>query len=389
MVPGLLIVGALASSFSTANLDAAIGQALFERRWVSAPSTTRADEGLGPLYDARSCNACHAGGGPGRISQRPGEGLVVRLGEADGRTDPTYGAQLQTHALPELAPEASVSIAWQLRNDRRTPVINVSNLAYGSLEPHTHIALRRAPALFGAAELAAISDTEILAMEAREHRHGLRGHAALLRDENGLHVGRWGWKATTADLETQISLALERDIGLSTPSYPDPAGECTNAETACRDLAHEAEGAKIEVSGRLVHLIAAYVSSLPSPAPPKKNPAGQAVFERVGCGDCHASFTGMGDRSVNAGTDLLLHNLGPGLDDGIADGDAKSAEWRTAPLWNLADELAAGGLLHDGRARSIAEAVSWHGGEAAAARRRFVALSRADKAALEDYLLGK
>jgi CxxC motif-containing protein (DUF1111 family) len=92
--------------------------------------------------------------------------------------------------------------------------------------------------------------------------------------------------------------------------------------------------------------------------------------------------------TVNAFTDLLLHDMGPELDDGIAEGGAKSSEWRTAPLWNVAEELAAGGLLHDGRARSVAEAVHWHGGEASRARKMFEALSAADKVAVEKFVFG-
>jgi CxxC motif-containing protein (DUF1111 family) len=91
-------------------------------------------------------------------------------------------------------------------------------------------------------------------------------------------------------------------------------------------------------------------------------------------------------RPVAAYTDLLLHDMGPDLNDGIKEGAAEAGEWRTAPLWNVAQSLKIGGLLHDGRARSVAEAIEWHGGEAAAARARFRALSAADKAALAAFV---
>jgi len=131
------------------------------------------------------------------------------------------------------------------------------------------------------------------------------------------------------------------------------------------------------------------VGSLPAPARPDDSSSGAAVFRRIGCGGCHGVLDARNGTTVDALTDLLLHDMGPELDDGIAEGGAKSSEWRTAPLWNVAEELAAGGLLHDGRARNVAEAVHWHGGEASRTRKAFEALSAGDQAAIENYLLGK
>jgi CxxC motif-containing protein (DUF1111 family) len=104
--------------------------------------------------------------------------------------------------------------------------------------------------------------------------------------------------------------------------------------------------------------------------------------------DCHATLKDVKGRTVNAYTDLLLHDMGPGLDDGIAEGAAKSSEWRTAPLWDIAGNLAQGGLLHDGRARSISEAVQWHDGEGAKARAEFNKLSERERKQIESFLLG-
>ncbi|HEY5048129.1 MAG TPA: di-heme oxidoredictase family protein [Rhizomicrobium sp.] len=391
VLAALAIVAAL-SAVSTAVAgapDIAAGKALFERQWVAAPSPTHDDEGLGPLYDARSCDACHTGTGPGVVAGGIGAGLLVRLGNSTGGADPVYGAQLQTKALPGIAPEAAVAIVWGIHDGRRTASLHISSLGYGALDSHSYAALRRAPSLAGAAALAAVGDAEILAGAAREHRAGMAGHAAILTDEGQTRLGRFGWKAANPDLAAQIAVALQRDIGLSSARYPAPWGECTNAQAACRELALRSEGAKIEVPDSLRDELVAYVASLPAPVAPDERAPGAAIFSHIGCGDCHAALHAPDGHDIGALTDLLLHDLGPQLDDGIAEGAAKASEWRTAPLWNLADELAAGGLLHDGRARSIAEAVRWHGGEASPARRRFEALGAPERLALERFLLRK
>jgi CxxC motif-containing protein (DUF1111 family) len=180
-------------------------------------------------------------------------------------------------------------------------------------------------------------------------------------------------------------MAFSNDIGLSTEAHPEPWGDCTPSERACRQGPHGAEKGEVEVAPVLVNMIADYLASLPPPAPLQAT-AGQAVFNRIGCAACHATLHLANDQAVGAYTDLLLHDMGPGLNDGIKEGAAEAGEWRTAPLWNVAAALRLGGLLHDARARNVTEAVEWHAGEAAAARTRFELLTAADKAALVDFV---
>jgi CxxC motif-containing protein (DUF1111 family) len=136
----------------------------------------------------------------------------------------------------------------------------------------------------------------------------------------------------------------------------------------------------------VVDLIVKYLESLPAPVPADAKFAdvapGKTVFDRIGCALCHASPTLPNGQTVAAYSDLLLHDMGPGLNDGIGEGAAAPGEWRTAPLWNLGFSAKITGLLHDGRASSVTEAIQWHDGEAAAVRLRFNRLTLAEKDAL-------
>ena len=145
---------------------------------------------------------------------------------------------------------------------------------------------------------------------------------------------------------------------------------------------------EVEIAEPLVEAIAKYLAALPTPSSGQQPVQGYALFAATGCFACHATLNDAQKRPVAAYTDLLLHDMGPELNDGIKEGAAEPQEWRTAPLWNVAQSLKIGGLLHDGRARSVAEAVAWHGGEAASARTRFQALSASDKAALAAFVGG-
>jgi CxxC motif-containing protein (DUF1111 family) len=379
LVPVTVMAVAPPLSRGVSGLDAAAGWALFRRPWISSPSSLVAGGGVGPLYTSRTCDSCHAGGGPGRVAEDSvGSGLAVRVGRTDATEDPAYGSQVQTQALPGYESEADVTIHWQEANDLRTADIMFSKLHYGPLADGSHAALRRAPSLFGIGELESIPEKEILA------RAG-HGKPAWITDSRGKRqLGRFGWKATQPEMTTQISNAFQRDFGIGTSDFPGAYGECTHAETACRSVG----GPDVELPDQFRDLIASYLRTLYPPDSPNEASPGAAVFRKSGCMECHAVLKDAKGKQVHAYTDLVLHDMGPGLDDGIAEGGARSSEWRTAALWDVADSLSQGGLLHDGRARSIDEAVAWHGGEASQARAAFNALSSKDRKMLEDFLLG-
>jgi len=392
-VVGSLIIAAVAmtsAAIAAPSLDVAMGQRLFERNWVSAPSSTKYDDGLGPLYDAASCSACHVLNPKAQVDEESlPPGLVVRLGNGRGETDPIYGAQLQRKGVAGQIPEADAKFAWGEKDGLRILTLKADKLAYGPLAPDTRISLRRPPSLKGVGLLARVPDREILKnADSEDADHdGIAGRAPWVVVNGKRVLGRFGWKAASPDLPAQIAAALSRDIGISTNLRPEPWGDCTPAQRACRAGPHGAAKGDPEIPDALLDLVVAYVGSLSAPQP-SKDALGQKVFADAGCSACHLTLHLADGTPVRAYTDLLLHDMGAGLGDGIEEGAGEPWFWRTAPLWDVATSLKLGGLLHDGRARNVTEAIEWHDGEAAAARGRFRTLSPADKAALVAFVSG-
>lgn len=400
-------------------LDAELGAALFAKLWVAAPSTTRASDGLGPLYNARSCLGCHPGNGRGRPAEagHRGQGMILRLSAVDGSPHPRLGEQLQDLALPGLAPEGRLTVDW---NDQtvplaegevahlRRPVIAVDP----ALPPGTRTSARVAQPMTGLGLLAAIADADILALEDPLDRDGdgISGRANRLPGPDGTaRLGRFGWKAGHATLSDQVASAFALDIGISSPARPAGWGDCTPAQADCRARpdGHDPgrrDGA--EIDGKALALVTLHLASR---AVPERRDIGdpqvlrgKALFHESGCPACHrpkfvtdrlppeapASLS-RSFQLIWPYSDLLLHDMGPGLADDRPEAWADGQEWRTPPLWGLGLTQAVSGhrlLLHDGRARGVLEAVLWHGGEAQASRDRVAALPPADRAALVRFL---
>ena len=381
----VLALLAIQSSGSKADLlDSAAGKALFKRNWIPAPSSTDASDGLGPLFNARSCATCHkAGGGARVVTEAAGslrlQGAVVRLGDKDGNPDPYYGLQLQTDAVPGLMPEASVSFMPKL-----AVRLNGPPLAQG-----ISTGVRLAPSLFGASELENIPDAAIVANADPDDRDGdgVSGRPNVTTDG----IGRYGWKAAHVTLKSQIAHAFATDIGLSSPLQPYPYGDCTAAEAACRSAASGESPLtdNREVSSVMIALVASYLEDLKRPAS-KLQSEGAKLFGKSGCAACHVpTYKAANGAEVNAFTDLLLHNMGPELDDGVAEPGVASSEWRTAPLRNRGRGTSSSLYLHDGSATTVEAAVKKHGGEGAHSRETFRQLSASDKKQLSDYVNGQ
>jgi CxxC motif-containing protein (DUF1111 family) len=364
-------------------LDAAMGKALFDRTWVPAPASTDASDGLGPLFVSRSCTGCHGRGeGSHVVTREDGSkdiaGAVVRFGRADGSTDPFYGLELQTNAVPGLMPEGTAQYLPRL--DYK---LNDRPLADG-----VKAGARLAPSLFGRAAFDNVSDAEILKRVDTDDRDGDGVKGRANRTAGG--IGRYGWKAAQVTLEEQVAHAFAFDIGLSSPKQPRPYGDCTILETACL-AAPNGESPLFkgrELSGDILRVVAVYLGTLRA-RHQTVDPSAPALFATTGCATCHVPSLATRDGgSIPAFTDLLLHDMGSALDDGVGEPGVKSSEWRTAPLIDGHVREKERRFLHDGSAATVSEAVAKHGGEGARSRDLFEALKPEDKQRLVDYVSG-
>jgi CxxC motif-containing protein (DUF1111 family) len=206
-------------------------------------------------------------------------------------------------------------------------------------------------------------------------------------------------------VKEQSAGAFAGDMGLSSPLHPEPWGDCTQAQDGCRAAPHGQEpGSRdgLEVDAESLDLVTFYSRNLGVPERRRvEDPqvlAGKRVFHSLRCAACHVPkhvthrLEGQPEQSFQLiwpYTDLLLHDMGPGLADGRPEGRASGTEWKTPPLWGIGLTAQVSGhtqFLHDGRARSLTEAILWHGGEAQGARDGFVALSAEDRAAILAFL---
>ena len=411
----------------------AIGNGLFRRPWVSSPSSTRSADGLGPLYNARSCQRCHLKDGRGHPpvdaddsavsmlirlsvpSRSKEERALLASGRAAVIPEPTYGTQLQDVAVPGLAAEGKIRIT---RTEREVafedgtkvvleePRYAIVDSRYGSLDPQVMMSPRVAPPMIGLGLLEAIAAPDILAGADPDDADGdgISGRARWVwSPEHGRMVlGRFGWKAGTASIVDQSAAAMSGDIGVSSPLAPAPWGECTERQQACRTGPHGADAGEFEAPASVMDAIVFYSRNLAVPARREENNqtvlGGKALFYRIGCTGCHTPkhatrrdwpIEELAGQLIWPYTDLLVHDMGDGLADGRPEGGASGREWRTAPLWGIGLTEVVNGhtrFLHDGRARNLEEAILWHGGEAEAARAEFQSLAKSERDALLVFL---
>ena len=396
-----------------------IGNAFFNSPWVVAPASAGARDGLGPLFNARSCDACHNNDGRGRPPEREGERLVslviqfatpVPGDNNEPGSDPRYGGNLNPFAIGGVDAEGTVRITHReiqgQFGDGETytllaPEYTFEELAYGELAHDNQFSPRVAPSAFGMGLLEAIPESAILERADADDSNGdgISGKPNRVWDHRlkKLVIGRLGWKLNQPDIAHQTAGAFSSEIGMSTSLRPDQI--CTSVQTAC--LAAPTGGSP-EISDEIFQHIVDYQQMLAVPArrhldaPEVKR--GARLFMDTGCESCHRATFTTGDlperpwlsrQTIHPFTDLLLHDMGPGLADGRADFDASGSEWRTAPLWGIGLQKVVNGhtrLLHDGRARDVNEAILWHGGEAEKAKETYRTLSKADRAALLAFI---
>lgn len=414
-----------------------LGNAIFRKEWVSSPASTKASDGLGPLYNARGCQNCHLKDGRGHppAANWPDDNAIsmfLRLSVppttekhhhllAERRVniipEPIYGSQLQDIAIKGHAGEGRMKITYQdvevtlgdgAKVKLRKPEYEITDLGYGPMSPDVMMSPRIAPPMIGLGLLEAIPETAIRANADPDDRNGdgISGRVQevwSLEDEQ-VRLGRFGWKAGAPTVAQQTAEAFAGDMSLSTSMIPQSAGDCTEAQSVCRGAPNgNSPGPDDpEVSDQLFDLVVFYSQNLAVPARPDAGKpqvlAGKARFHQLGCAACHIpSFTTgevtgqphLSGQRIWPYTDLLLHDMGEGLADNRPEGLASGREWRTPPLWGIGATGAVSGhtfFLHDGRARNLEEAILWHGGEAQASRDAYAASEKADRAALLAFL---
>lgn len=339
-------------------------------------------KGLGPYFVAASCGSCHAGDGKGHPFT-----TLTRFGQSDetGNKFLHLGApQLQNRAIPGHEPE-------------KIP----AGATFSNFTP---------PANTGLGLLGALSDEQILANADPDDKDkdGISGVPNWItpphffkeqwfhQEKNGKYIGRFGKKAAAIDLLQQTVGAYKQDMGITSEFDPeDPINYAVSGQAG-----DDAPDPEVETS--TVNNVVFYLRALKAPIQRTPNDAdvvaGKQLFMSLNCSGCHkAEFTtpksdiaALANKKFSPYTDLLLHDMGAGLDDKYTEGIAKTSEWKTPALWGLGlSKNSQGGkyfLLHDGRAKSIEEAINLHGGEAQRSKEAFQKLSASDGAKLIKFL---
>ena len=330
--------------------------------------------GLGSIFVAASCGSCHAGDGKGHPFT-----TLTRFGQTDSTGNQFLhlgGPQLQNRALPGFTPEQIPAGA-----------------TFSKFTP---------PATTGLGFLELVSDADILSMSDPNdiNADGISGVPNWINlpsfispfanaiSQNGRYIHRFGKKAAAYNLLHQTVNAYNQDIGITSTFAPKDVYSGLDIDP--------------EVSNQTVHNVVFYLQTLKAPIQRNQNDAevilGKNSFIQAGCESCHkqtlttgfSNIAPLSNKTFHPYTDLLLHDMGPGLNDNYTEGNAKTFEWRTPPLWGLGlSPNSQGGqyfLMHDGRAKSIEEAILLHGGEAAASKNKFSQMSAAEKNNLLKFL---
>ena len=390
------------------------GDVEFEAVFVTVPAEV--NPGLGPVYNNISCINCHARDGRGR-APTSGEKLTsmlfrVSLPNPEGDVThgpvpvPGFGTQLNNRAIFGVPPEGTVTINYTegefttsdgVKVHLRTPSYTIED-TYQPLPDNVEISPRVAPVVFGLGLLEAIPESTILALadEDDQDGDGISGKANYVWDvqKNGLSLGRFGWKANQPTLLQQVASAYHDDIGITTSLLP--------IESSDGQSQYDGRGDDPELSDEILDVVTFYVQTLAVPARRDLDDPivqrGEELFESAKCSGCHiptletGSLSGVpevSNQTIQPFTDLLLHDMGPGLADYRPDFLASGSEWRTPPLWGIGLVKVVNGhtnFLHDGRARGLLEAILWHGGEAEQSREAVQAMSASDRDALIAFL---
>lgn len=395
-----------------------IGNSFFRQSWVSAPASTTARDGLGPFFNAVACASCHFKDGRGRPPGFDGEtarGLLLRLSTngvaADGSAlpDPIYGHQLQDNAILGQTVKGGFTITYQdivetfgdgTQVVLKKPIYHISNLGYGNLAAGVKISPRLANQIIGLGLLEAIDEQTILSYADPNdiNGDGISGRPNYVFDiaTNKTIIGRFGWKANQPNVRQQVAAAFSGDMGITSFLFPNencpPGIDCDAIPN----------GGLPEISDSNLNKVGLYASTLAVPARRNTNNPnvliGKKTFETIGCASCHIPKLQTGNthpiaallnQTIRPYTDLLLHDMGTDLADNAPDFLASGTEWRTPALWgigllNTVNKFTF--LMHDGRAKTIEEAILWHGGEGNASKNKYKALSLKERNDLLQFM---
>jgi CxxC motif-containing protein (DUF1111 family) len=381
-----------------------LGDGAVEKTFVTAPAPV--NSGLGPVFSNVSCISCHHNDGKGSpTAGLVNSSLLIRMSligtdEHGGPVPvPGYGAQLQDVAVFGKQAEAKVDIQYTYENITLPggQIVELRKPTYTLLNPYIPLPAgymtspRMAPPFFGLGLLQNIPEQTILSFadENDANGDGISGKANYVWDPV-LHkttLGRFGLKANTGTILTQVAGAYNQDMGITNHVFPF---ESSNGQPQYDGLNDD-----VELPDSLLNAAAFYIKTLSVPA--RRNVtnatalAGEQIFKQINCSSCHIptmqtgvdiTLAAVSNQRIHPYTDLLLHDMGPGLADNRPDFLASGSEWKTPPLWGIGLFPKTNGVpfyLHDGRARTLEEAILWHSGEGEQAKQKFIQLSSEDR----------
>lgn len=424
--------------------DFRTGNSFFEKPWVTAPASTRVRDGLGPLFNVHACQSCHIKDGRGHAPEHGGTNFAsllirtartnisdthkkqMRAGTLQAVGDSTVGLQIQDKSVAGVLHEADLKVTYTpkvvtfadgFKVTLRKPNWEIKG-NYGKFDKDTIFSVRTAPPAIGQGMLEAIkvADLQALADPNDANKDGISGRINRVKDEltNKPAVGRFGWKAGVPSVLQQTAAAFHGDMGLTSRMFTKE--NCLPHQKDClaqpNGNGDNTAEYGYEVSDDLLDFVTFYVRNLAVPIRRDHEAQnvlrGKQLFNDIGCASCHAPkfvtakssiHVEQSEQTIRPYTDLLLHDMGEDLADfdinnnpknnELVEFSATAREWRTAPLWGIGlthvvDHQAT--FLHDGRARTIMEAVLWHGGEAEAAKQKVLQLNAAQRADLMAFL---
>ncbi len=382
----------------------ALGNSFFTKPWSAAEIGSKGQrQGLGPLFNAASCQGCHIRDGRSLPAGSAGIAPLLKIylpPSLAGHPAANYGSQLQNRAVGDLEAEGQLDVRWQYRaihlddGERialRWPEVSLAQGRYGPLPEGARRGLRIAPPMIGLGLLEAIDAADVVNLADPDDSDGDGISGRVNRTAEG-QLGRFGWKARQPSVAAQSRRAFAADLGVGSAAHP-------HAGCALPQSCADASG---ELTADVERAVVFYAAHLAVPErrwhDSEEVLAGKRLFHEIGCAQCHrpswrtaaAKDASVSEQLIWPYSDLLLHDMGEGLADGIPEAQASGREWRSAPLWGLhLAKVVSGseaGFLHDGRARSLKEAIVWHGGEAQAASLAWQQLPRAQREQLIWFL---